>query len=279
MLNGRWQSKPPPGTPIDPYGPFASGLIAAWTINEGTGPALYNAVNPNLYQGVFQSGAAAPTWRGGPNGAGITTVSASLQYVDHGTIGPLAGALKATIFAVGNRASAKIWTVGTSSHNGQRFGIQVFSDNFIYYLSECAGSTGGFSRSLVGLVNGDFTIANAFDGTQSSAANGMLCYLNGVAQSIAPSAVWTPPNALATGTDPWRTGLDMANARYSDARYDLTLLWVGRTLSALEIASLHANAWQVFLPPSPYLLYYSPVSAPRFRRTLYNRAGSRGVYA
>jgi hypothetical protein len=274
MLNCRWQSKPPPGTPIDPYGPFASGMIAAWAINEGTGPALYNAVNPSLYQGVFAATTQAPTWGGGSRGASIACVTAVQQYVDHGVV-PLSGASKATMFAMGNRATSTIWSVGRATTTGARFFILAYNDNNVYFNSESDG-TNTKGGSTTGGVNpaGDFSVAQVFDGSQSTIANGVTGYINGAAQTLSPYGTWSAPVTLFTNTDTWRTG--NANSGFTTGRFDLSLLWVGRALSALEIASLHANPWQVFLPPSPYLLYHSR-SSLLFRRTLTDRAGSRGV--
>jgi hypothetical protein len=67
-------------------------------------------------------------------------------------------------------------------------------------------------------------------------------------------------------------------ARYDGAArlFGGSLAWLAvwsRGLSAAENAALAANPWQMFAPPG-YRLFGG---TRRFRRTLYDRAGSRGV--
>ena len=97
-----WTQKPPYGTPIDPFGPFASGLYGVYAINECAGQALYNlAPSGSVNVGAFQSGTAAPTWTRGIRGPGISCVSASSQYVSFGNFPALNSATRMSMFVLG----------------------------------------------------------------------------------------------------------------------------------------------------------------------------------
>ncbi len=111
-----WTQKPPYGTPIDPFGPFASGLYGVYAINECAGQALYNlAPSPSVNDGAFQSGTAAPTWTRGLRGPGITCVSASSQYVSCGNFPALNSATRMSMFVLGGATTGTHVTAARAS--------------------------------------------------------------------------------------------------------------------------------------------------------------------
>lgn len=255
-LFGRWQTKPPVGTLIDWSHPLAAGLVLAAPLNEGAGGKTFNAANQAGNIGVFQTGSASPTWTSGPYGNAITTVSASSQYADFGDIPTLSGATRASMFCLGNRSSGNLWTTSRGTSTGERFEIFAYTNNSVFFIAESGAELYGYCNA----PTGDFSMAMTYDGAQSSTAAGLGGYVNGAAQSLTSPDVWAG-GAIASGTYDVLLGKEISDNLFSDGRYDLFMVWVGRVLTSSDVATLHANPWQLFTPPQPYYWHGSGAAA------------------
>ena len=73
-------------------------------------------------------------------------------------------------------------------------------------------------------------------------------YVVGLA-GVYHSGTETFPTALGTSTTaPFEIGGDSLAGLYSDCRYDLVLLWVGRVLTQADVLRLIADPWQITAP-------------------------------
>ncbi len=127
------------------------------------------------------------------------------------------------------------------------------SDTRIYFLRTFSSGGGNWTTSNgVELpLNTLTTIALSFD--ESSATNDPKIYIGGVSQTILEPG--TPYGSAVTNTDNYIIGNRLNdNARCFDGWISLFFAW-NRILSDNDIASLHLNPWQLFLPRKSLDLY------------------------
>ncbi len=270
-----WTTKPPlAACRIAPV--WAAGMVGCWALAEGAGTRSANLLTPTYNDATIHN---APTWAMGPYGQSLATASASTQYLDCGQVTQLNGASQATIFVAGNRATGKLWVAG---RNAATTVVQVlfYTDNNAY-LSVATGTVGAYNT--MSAPTGNFTFAMIYDGTQSSASDGFARvrgYLNGVAQTLTSGGANTIPATIPTSTNTWQIGADVGQSRYSDGRYDVCYLWVGRVLSAGEIALLHGNPSCIFEPAMGARLLPNmapPAPGSAYWRQSVNRPWSRPI--
>lgn len=263
-IYGHYKSKPIPGSRIDWSHPLAQGLAAFYSLNEGAGPSLFDAAQagPALALG---SGA---TWGSGATiGLMCTATTAYAQATAPAALqisGPLT-------IAVGFRQLSSPTTngeLGGVSYNSS-FGPPYYGYGFQFNSSATAVAfelnTVGTLRTIPGATvapGGDYVLsASHAPGAQSLYQGGAL--------------VGTGANG---GNPAYGSGpiLSIGTAGVIGRNPALLVYWLGIWSASFPAAwhsALAANPWQLFLPP-PYRIFGG---MRRMRRTLYDRAGSRGV--
>ena len=180
-----WTQKPPYGTPIDPFGPFASGLYGVYTINECAGQALYNlAPSTSVNVGAFQSGTAAPTWTRGVRGPGIICASASSQYASCGNFPALNSATRMSMFVLGGATTRTHVTAARASMSSGGgsivIGLSTSSHSGFWEVDSSTSTLAYGTASISASLAGNFSAGLTFDGSQTGFAR-IAGYLNGSA--------------------------------------------------------------------------------------------------
>ena len=272
-IHSQWKTKPPPGTPVDWSHPLARGLAGAWPLNERAGLVVSNAAScGHTNNGALVNG---PTWGPGPNGSAVNMVSASSQYIECGNFPALNGASQVTMFLSGlEGASNKNWMFGRITTGIQRIGLIQFSNGSLYAF---ANSGGGDFYIQVATVVPLSTLGLTFDGAQPTNPTKLVFYINGKATTT--GYYGTPGTQILSSTDTVQMGR-YAATNYSDGLYDTALMWIGRALTPGEMASIHANPWQLYAPPSfhRFAQPYTAVGSGRFTLGPLGAAGA-GTFA
>lgn len=236
IRNGhRWIQKPPRGVTVDITHPLSRGLVAAFLMQESTGPALNDQVG--RFTGTFAAGSAAPTWASGPRGPVLNFSAASSQVVDCGT--PLAGKTLSAVTIAGwlykPTSTANMASFGWGDTSGFRLDLLWFSDGNLY----CQVENGGASSPSASLTAGWHHLATVFSsGVQK-------LYVDGVARTLSAA---TPPSTYAV-TGHFRIGEELSNTRFTTGQIDDVRIW-NRALTASEVSSLYADPYAIMLAPA-----------------------------
>jgi hypothetical protein len=232
MLGGRWQQKPPQGTPLDPAHPLAQGLVAAWAFNEGTGTPI------ELVGRSYPAASAGFAWSSGqygPAGAfnGSTT---NLVYAMPPTTGVISLAGSCSMANTGNAGTAvtrginSIWAVYNAGGSGFEWrGASATVRNTIPQSSLAAGVR--------------FSWGVADTGVGTNATNGSTMYLNGAAVPAGGSSGNAPPAPSSGAAILGSYG----GGGYFGGTQEYIYIW-NYALSAAQMAAVAANPWQIFAP-------------------------------
>lgn len=236
----RWVQKPPVGTLIDRSHPLAQGLVAFWSLNEGTGaPTDAVAGLGTLLEGgvAWGAGASGPGLQCTALGAGAyailppqlqlpypLTIACGFRYLGGSPTG------NANIFALESATSGSpinnarvTWNAG-----GSAITADISAEAYLGSYMPAVGS-----ETPLGLSVASSNVMALYAGGQS-------VYSTASAGGNAPS--WTPTACACIGQIP---GLSSRTAQG-------IVTWAGawsRALSAAEHAALAANPWQLFAPP------------------------------
>ena len=266
-LWGVRQSKPNPGSSIDWSQPLAQGLMGFYALNEGAGLNLYDAsrVGPALLGSGF--GATNP-WASGGAGAALncTVTSACATAIvpaalrGGGAMSLAAGVRPNSTWSGGAQVVSIMQTNGSAGRI-----LSIESSSLNYVMSSYNGTT---NTANVGIAkNADSVVSCSASGlTESLYLNGSLA----ASGTAAFSPAWGTTSLLTVGPAPYFSR-NLNGIIYWAA-------WWGRVLTDQEHASLAANPWQLFGTPRSYFLFRASGAALTIvRRTLSDRAGSRGV--
>jgi hypothetical protein len=250
-----WAQKPPVGPVIDPGHSLARGLVLSLPLREGTGPTAYDASGWSNH-GVLGSLASWSSDTYGPTIALPGTNSANnavncgdgppLQF---GT-GPFSAFARFTItnpaagpyvFAYGSTGALWYARINSSTQ------IQVAAVGSALLATVPTFASG--TRHTIGLTRdavGNFTAY--WDGKAVGSTTG-------ITGSV------TSATGLSLGADIY------GGSRFFGGNLDCAFAW-GRALSAVEVAAMTANPWQVFRPQRDVIRSYSTmpgtgVSYPR----------------
>lgn len=285
---GYWGStKPPFGTPIDPSHPLAQGLVALFPCNEGAGIAIADVANAGRF--AMAKSTTTNMWSPWPylnlgtssdffktQTPGYLKIQPPLSLVWQGVV-PSAPANGQVSFGVfyndGNSAPFVAYLLNFSQISPGQPSFQWNVSGTQKIVHAPATTPVGTRFQQAGLVSpntfhvygagaGDFNAAILIDGRRS--VNNPAEVFTGTAAPInyASSA---PLSQTQIGAGPLLT--------------ELAGVW-SRVLSQSELQWLKAEPFDMFAPPrraSRTFLLSSPPSSPLFRRTLFDRAGSRGV--
>jgi hypothetical protein len=256
-LYGRWTSKPPQGTPIDRSHGLATGLVwfaPCW----GYGPVQDVVGNNNM-------ALTGATW-GQASTTGLlcstTSFAASISPPPQQLMlpYPFTVVMGWRLLTTGSYVLA-----GFSTAGGTCWQVRGNGTDWIVRYSNGATLTQSWTSSVAQPAAGtDNVVAVSWSTSQ------IAIYQAGLQVGTDSVSVASPtyPGASPTfyfangGTEPY------------------ILYWAGlwgRLLSAAEHAEIARNPWQIFQPPPAYWLYRRAAVNPLFRRTLYGRAGRRGV--
>lgn len=256
--------RPDAAAPLDPDHWLAGRLLHLIAAREGTGPAT------EAVQGVSLAPVGGAAWA--PDGSGLVT--AASQYWNAAS-GGVDWPLPVTLWWRGVLG-------GTPQNNADFLGRRP-SGGFDYALDVQTGSIGfvwGGVLSFAGLhlappaAGVEFLAAVCLD---ASSQVGYLATAGGGASGSLANTLSGSPGASA----PLTLGVDAnaASSRYVPG----TTFQAGAAsglLTADQVADLWADPWGMFAPP-PWLVAATAGSAapaaPRFRRGLTLRTGSRGV--
>jgi len=204
-------------------GTWDSNYQGVWHLPNGSTLSVNDSTS-NATNGT-DHGATATT---GKIDGGATTVSASTQYIDFGTIPSLSGASQAVMQVWFKRlALSDIAAFGTSdADSNRRFLVEVYSDGNVYITAtQTDGSAYGYFASNDASWH---KLDVAFDGTQGTNATRLTVYLDGVQQTL--TFAGTIPSSLGT-EDSWLLGYDDGSL-YSDASFDEYRLTTGAVRSS-----------------------------------------------
>jgi hypothetical protein len=262
ILRTPYVSKPNPGALVDPTHPLAQGLVGFYALAEGAGTPV------DVVTGVRGTSNSA-AWSSGPGGACLSYNGTS-QYTDVAPDAALSVVGPITV------ASYCAPTAGTTNQHI----IDCRGTAGGYYLVANSGGTNEFGLFVPNTVSA--SSANAIDGgwhvlsavMSSTNAGGIQFYRDGQAWG---TATFNAMPAAPTGTV---TRKIATNTTAGGAWFKGPIGWIGvwaRALSAADNQALAANPWAMFLRPVVRLPRAASGAASRVRRTLFDRAGSRGV--
>ncbi len=211
-------------TPVSTTTPTTTGLIAAYNMNEGSGTVLTDR-SGNGRNGTL---VGTPTWEAGKNGLGLTFGSS--DNVNFGSTLPLQGISKFTLSAWVKRdsANAKVEIGRQNTAGGDTVAIELWSSGYIDFGVSPSGSyTAGSAYSND--TNWHY-VTMVFDGTQSSNANRLKGYIDGIQQTL--SFDGTIPAVTSSGTTAF--GIGYMNGSYSAGKVDDMRIY-NRALTQTEI--------------------------------------------
>ncbi|QEH38650.1 hypothetical protein OJF2_72560 [Aquisphaera giovannonii] len=256
----RWRDKPPAGTPIDTRYHLSTGLLRAWTMNEGQGSALWDAAGGTT-AGISGTGYS---WASTPHGHGLALAGGNAVVTDSGAW--LAGLKSASLVFVANATGTGGGSYGRLMDASGAAITLLVNTSFTSVQGVVNGITGTFPTP-------DIRAWHVYIFTWQSGVSWTL-YVDGTPISAAspPTATLSAPTYVYLGNNSTGTRGFAGQIAYSAA--------YGRCLADAEVRSLTAALWSVYRPalgwPAPeFAAYYA--GAARVRRTLYTRAGSRGV--
>jgi hypothetical protein len=265
VLYGRRASKPPPGALIDWSRPLAQGLRGFYTLNEGSGPTLYDAtaIGPAL----LISGAS---WASGSmlglgcnasdvGAAGSLPTALQLQW-------PLTLAMGVQSLGTGSAYSNQ-WCLTSNNSNTSPYQPISLQGQNTWNVYVGGASANAFLSGPARATGADAVVAAGYDGATQS------LYVDGAAvgsQALAAgAAVYSSTSLVMVGED-WGQARNPAVLVYWAA-------WWSRLLSAQEHQAIGAGPaaifGEVFTPPAWRIFGGRRL----MRRTLYARTGSRGV--
>jgi hypothetical protein len=272
-----YQSKPQPGALIDWSRPLAQGLRGFYTLNEGSGPTLYDAtgIGPALLAEGYGSGSP---WTTGTVGASLNatsattgaqaTVPAALQFSGAAT---LAASVRVTTGP--SNSTPALGFLHDTTTNQRVASIEL--DNVTAPADAAISWWDGTTTHLLDgrtLAAGDHVISCSF------AAGNIASYVDGTADLTSSAGyvpAWSTTSPVQIGALNFFAGRSLGALVYWAA-------WWSRLLSAQEHAAIGAGPaaifGEVFGSARTYFLMSKTAAALTLvRRTLYPRAGSRGV--
>jgi hypothetical protein len=275
-IYGQRPGKPELGAMIDRSRPLSQGLLGLYAINEAAGSTLYDAAGNPASLSASGFGSTSP-WGSGRVGTCLSCTVTGAGF-------------KATVPAVRQLpwplTIAVAWQfAGNATSVGQIFGL--FRDdttNFrLLTVETTSGSTGAnfvanstnpfFQTSALGTtadhVASFSVVPNGSNGTGTAYVDGLPVATG----AVTGTATWSSTSPVVVGA--CQGGL---TGRKPNALVHWAAWW-GRELTAIEHATIGASPsaifGRLFMPPA-YRLFGATANF-RTRRTLYGRAGSRGV--
>jgi len=240
MIGSVWQTKPPPGTPINWQHPLAQGISACWVFSEGCGPPAERVCGALPTVTNYAWASSPYGWSGNFGGS---STDAYLAYNAGQVLGVnFAGPI--TVASLGNPPPAAsyqfiLWNYNsTSPYQGFGWGINTSGQttgNLSLWTSQ-----GSWAYSNNGVVDGNWHLYAA--SASGTGAGSVQWYRDGVSQGTAATGqvgtAWSGPTKIGQQS----AGVCLQN------QMSLLILWQ-RALSAHEHAAFSANPWQIFAPP------------------------------
>lgn len=266
--------KPGRGAVIDWSNPLSQGLVHYYPLNEGAGNVAYDLCrNLNLSAAGFGSN---PVWSGGPKGSAIACV-----YQGAGFVAALPAAQQIS-WPITIAWGFRLGTSYPDQYSGT-FGIIINTTNASPYFVTSALPTTGTG-----------TVVYAYDQSGHEQNTGTMNWALG-ADHVCSFSVKdgsqvgyfdgqqiVSVTASGIGTPTYGSGASLAIGNFSGINrnshtlYYWAAVW-NRILDPSEHSALYSNPWQIVRSQSLWPAVYSSLSSLLFRRTLYDRAGSRGV--
>ena len=261
-----WNSKPPFGTPLNPAHPLCQGLEIFYALNVGGGVPMDVVTGISAVANTATWGFSART--SGPRLYYNGTASTYTQLSNDAALNSWSGATSIIAGAAPAAGGANQHILDaryTSGNYGYYFG--VYSGGVLYCTTPNPQIVGGGA-----LVDGNYHTWGVSH--LATTTGGVLFYRDGV--------------QVATGTTGFpAAGPPASPNRYIGCNYNDSgtyfsggIDWIGawsRALTAREQAAMALNPWQIFQPLGMWIPEAAAITAPIFRRTLFARAGSRGV--
>jgi hypothetical protein len=260
-------SKPWPGVRVDPGHPVGKDVVLALALNERAGATAYNLAGADS---CAMTG--SPSWTSGAGGSALS-LNGSTQY------GLVAAAAQYRP-AAGFTLLMRLLMTNTSQSSPAYMRIDDGTNRVGFIdLSVVGGirigawNSGGTAITAVS-ATGVMTSNNWYHlaGTFDPRTMGVAAYVNG---SLVASA--TGSGTAYAGSSPAPVGIGVNPALLGGAKLQAQVdyaVMVGRPLTAGEVAAFAGNPWAIYRPTP---LAAASAAAALFRRTLYPRAGSRGV--
>ena len=213
--------------------------ILRWEFNEGGGSTA-NDSSGNGWTGTC----SGLTWITGPNSDGAISCEfgGTPSVVTAGNFTPLAASQHASLSGwFYSSGFGDSWVFGCTTTANYRFEA-VLASGAVYITIENGGANYPyFSWSLTGW---HFLVV-AFDGTQSTAANRVLVYVDGGTSVSLTAGGAGNPSALGTAAQlgPVYVNYDVANLDYRAGEYDDCQVW-NITLTQAQSAALYTAGAQ-----------------------------------
>lgn len=255
-------SKPTLATQIAWRNPLTNGLVVCFPFNEMSGGKV-----SNIAPGGLGTSSTVPWTANGLLGAG--TASGKKFTLD---VSPWGNLVQYTL-AFGFLKTA----LGGSVTNGGLFRDNGSTGNYGWWVNDGGGAGTGklWGRHNNTNVVTSATGPNVTDGKPHNMA---------VTWDGSNAQLWldgfTFGSALSTGTSPGLVAQIWVGQQSGDEFFGDIFYWYGwnRALNATEVFSLAANPYQIFQPATGTWRYPNTSAvATTLRRTLFSRAGSRGV--
>jgi hypothetical protein len=184
-----------PGLP-----PPSSGLLAAYSFDEGSGATLLDRTT-NGRNGTITG---SPTWTTGKNGLTID-FDGSNDAISLGSILPIQGIPALTLSAWVKRNGANelvVFGKQTPGSSGDTVAIELWNDGLIYFgLSPSTGYAAGYTT-----LNDTawHHVALVYDGTQTGNTNKLKGYIDGVQKTL--TFTGTIPSLTTANTNEFNVG-------------------------------------------------------------------------
>ena len=266
-IYGQRPGKPELGAMIDRSRPLSKGLVFFAPLSEGAGLSAYDAASSN----TLSLPITAATWGSGlMGGLSCTSSTQGAQVTTPANLkltGPMSIAVAFRLLSSPSGSNRQFFGASFASTNTTPFNAVILGYRNVSSSLTMLVGTGNVSSSITPTVGADYVSSATISGTTGT------LYVNGVqAASGAVSAPsYSASSILAIGANT-AFGVNPGILVYWAA------LW-SRSLAATEHAAIGAAPSAIFgrvFMPQAYRLFGVTANF-RTRRTLYDRAGSRGV--
>jgi Concanavalin A-like lectin/glucanases superfamily len=249
-LYGRWQTKPPQGTPLDPYFGLCQGLVACLPFNDGSGLVAAD-VTSNGNSASFVGGVS---WTAGQYSDALsfnaTSGYLSLPATPAGVIGASAFTVSCWVYptvngkivasSIANTIGIGNWLLGYGATGGNNeFGFRL-------YTASGGGSSITANWATSSGINTWWHVVGVFTGAAAQLyVDGQLVVSASGGSGVATSAGATYVGARNSGG---------SAISFFGGSIDGFQFW-NRALSPGEILNEYQNTFAKFAPPRPYWLY------------------------
>jgi hypothetical protein len=261
------RTKPPAGTPLDPGNSLCQGLVVFYPCNGGGNTVVDGLIGTTGLAGLGLPLAGGALWGSGTFGTGLVcNVSNARAQVNWPA---------ALNFGWPISIACSFTVLGAQASLGLIFGLWPTPSAFFFSSGQVCSSFFNSAHSVLvtTAIGSTYTVGWSQYLTSTGGLTTLgIGYVNG-------SQVITSATALGTAEYSSTNAAFGDSTSFSGRNCNLIFNWGGvwsRVINADEHRRLAINPWEMF--PPPYGIESLLGGGVKFRRSLFDRVGSRGGY-